>query len=188
MELEQLRDHVGHIKEIVATQQNFAKACGLVEKTSLAGLMEDALRIMASAFERHRIHIERDFEELPEVEVDKHQVLQILLNLLRNAKESVKEMGAGPRFLRLRIHRHGEGRVRLEVQDTGVGLDQQHLTRIFAHGFTTKRDGHGFGLHGGALAAKQMKGSLTAESDGPGLGANFILELPMGEVLERSAR
>ena len=183
-ELEQLRDHVGHIKEIVATQQSFAKVCGLIEKTSLAGLMEDALRIVAPAFERHRIRFERDFDALPEIDVDKHQVLQILLNLLRNAKESVKEKGDGPRLIALGIHRYGDSRVRVEVRDSGVGLDQQQLTRVFAHGFTTKRDGHGFGLHAGALSAKQMGGSLVAQSDGPGLGANFILELPLGEVLE----
>ena len=73
------------------------------------------------------------------------------------------------------------------MRDSGVGLDREHLTRIFAHGFTTKRNGHGFGLHSGALAAKQLGGSLWAESDGPGLGASFILELPWVEVLERKA-
>ena len=187
LELEQLRDHVGHIKEIVATQQNFAKVCGLVEKTSLAGVMEDVLRIVAPTLERHKIRLERDFEALPEIEVDRHQILQILLNLLRNAKESVKERGDGPRLIRLGIHRQGDDRVRIEVRDSGIGLDPQQLTRIFAHGFTTKRNGHGFGLHSGALAAKQLGGSLWAESDGPGLGASFILELPWVEVLERKA-
>jgi nitrogen fixation/metabolism regulation signal transduction histidine kinase len=186
-ELEQLRDHVGHIKEIVATQQTFAKVCGLVEKTSLAGVMEDALSIVAPALERHKIHLERNFEALPEIEADRHQILQILLNLLRNAKESVKDRGDGPRLVRLGIHRHGENCVRIEVRDSGIGLDPQQLTRIFAHGFTTKRNGHGFGLHSGALAAKQLGGSLWAESDGPGLGASFILELPWAEVLERRA-
>ena len=77
--------------------------------------------------------------------------------------------------------------MRIDLQDGGVGLDRERLTRIFSHGFTTKRDGHGFGLHSGALAAKQMGGSLWAESDGPGLGAAFILELPWNEVLERRA-
>jgi two-component system NtrC family sensor kinase len=186
-ELEQLRDHVGHIKEIVATQQSFAKVCGLIEKTSLAGVAEDALRIVAPSLERHEIRFEREFEAVPEIAVDKHQILQILLNLLRNAKESVKESGTDQKLIKLRIHRHGDTHVRIEVRDSGVGLDRQQLTRIFAHGFTTKRDGHGFGLHSGALAAKQMKGKLWAESDGPGLGANFVLELPLSDVLERRA-
>jgi signal transduction histidine kinase len=84
------------------------------------------------------------------------------------------------------IHRHGSGHVRIAVKDSGIGLARENLTRIFAHGFTTKRDGHGFGLHSGALDAKQMGGALWAESDGPGLGATFILELPVVQAQERN--
>jgi signal transduction histidine kinase len=64
------------------------------------------------------------------------------------------------------------------VRDNGVGIAPENLTRIFGHGFTTKKDGHGFGLHSGALAAKEMNGSLTVHSDGVGQGAAFTLELP----------
>jgi signal transduction histidine kinase len=143
---------------------------------------------VAPGLDRNGIRLERDFEALPEVNVDKHQILQILLNLLRNAKEAIQQSGNSLRLIRLRIHRQGDDRLRIEVRDSGVGLHREQLTRIFAHGFTTKRDGHGFGLHSGALAAKQMNGSLWAESDGPGLGATFILELPWGQVLERRPR
>jgi two-component system NtrC family sensor kinase len=69
--------------------------------------------------------------------------------------------------------------VRIEVADTGVGIASENLTRIFSHGFTTRKHGHGFGLHIGALSAKQVGGSLTAYSDGPGKGATFVLELPI---------
>jgi signal transduction histidine kinase len=186
-ELELVRDHVGHIKQIVSTQQSYAKVSGVIELTSLAGLAEHALQIVAPGLERHGIRLETDFEPLPEVGADKHQILQILLNLLRNAKEAIKEDGDGRRLIGLRIHRLGNDRVRFEVKDSGVGLDQEQLTRIFAHGYTTKRGGHGFGLHSGALAAKQMGGSLRAESDGRGRGATFILELPWGQELERRA-
>ena len=180
-ELELLRDHVGHIKEIVATQQNYAKVSGLTEAISMSNLVQDAFRIIEPSFERHEIRLDRDFEELPPVTVDKHKVLQILLNLFRNAKEAIKENGNKTRAVRVRIHRHGTGHVRIEVKDSGIGLATENLTRIFAHGFTTKRGGHGFGLHSGALDAKQMGGALWAESDGAGRGATFILELPMDE-------
>jgi signal transduction histidine kinase len=178
-ELEQLRDHVGHIKEIVATQQGVAKACGVIENISLAGVAEAALRIVTPSLERHGIKFEQEVEDLPDFALDKHQVLQILVNLLNNAKESIKERNDAVKLIRIRIHRHGDNRVRVEVRDNGVGLDRQQLTRIFAHGYTTKRDGHGFGLHSGALAAKQMQGSLWAESEGLGCGAAFVLELPL---------
>jgi signal transduction histidine kinase len=65
------------------------------------------------------------------------------------------------------------------VIDNGEGIAAENLTRIFAHGFTTKKDGHGFGLHSCVLAAREMGGSLLAASDGPGRGAAFTLVLPL---------
>lgn len=184
-ELDLLRDHIGHIKEIVATQQNYAKVSGLIEDVHLASLAEDAFRIIHSGIERHVIKIVREFEDVPPVPADKHKILQILLNLLRNAQQSIKQSDNPERTIRVGIRRQGENRVRVEVRDTGIGLDREDLTRIFAHGFTTKPDGHGFGLHSGALAAKDMGGSLHAESEGPGKGATFVLELQMGKALDK---
>jgi signal transduction histidine kinase len=188
-ELESLASHVGHIKQIVATQQSYAKVSGLVEDISLSGVVNDALGILETGLVRHKIRVERDFEPLPPVAADKHQVLQIMLNLLRNAKDAVKQGEGEQHVIRISIHRLGESRVSLAVQDNGVGLAPENLTRIFAHGFTTKADGHGFGLHTCALAASQMGGSMRAESEGLGCGATFILELPLKagvEIGERS--
>jgi C4-dicarboxylate-specific signal transduction histidine kinase len=83
------------------------------------------------------------------------------------------------RKITVSIAMSGKGKVRITVKDQGCGIAPDNLTRIFSHGFTTKTDGHGFGLHIGALAAQEMGGSLLAESDGPGHGASFILELPV---------
>ncbi|MDZ7637229.1 MAG: ATP-binding protein [Bryobacterales bacterium] len=178
-ELEQLTGHIGHIKQIVATQQNYAKVSGLIEEISIRELAEDAIRIVEPSLERHQIEIRRDFEEVPPFISDKHQILQILLNLMRNAKQAVDENERPERLIRVRIRRHSQDRVRVDVKDSGVGLSHENLTRIFAHGFTTKSTGHGFGLHSGALAAKQLGGALWAESEGPGRGAVFTLELPL---------
>lgn len=179
-ELEMLSSHVGHIKQIVATQQSYAKVSGLVENVKLSEMMDDAIRIMDPGFGRHGIHVERDFETLPEIAAEKHKILQILLNLLRNAKQALKEVdGSTRKTVRVCVRRKGERRITLSVQDNGVGLPPENLTRIFGHGFTTKADGHGFGLHSCALAANEMGGSLRAESDGPGKGATFTLELPL---------
>jgi signal transduction histidine kinase len=178
-ELELLTNHVGHIKRIVATQQNYANVSGLIEKISLGDLVEDALRILQSGFERHHIVLLRDFEEVPRVDSDKHQILQILLNLLRNARQAIDDAPKPERLIRIRIRRYGDDRVRIEVRDSGIGLAPENATRIFARGFTTKADGHGFGLHSGALAARQLGGALWAGSEGPGLGATFTLELPL---------
>ncbi len=185
-ELVRLQDHVAHIKTIVATQQSYAKVSGLIENVCLAELVEDAFHIVQPAFERHQIRLERDFDEQPPLAADKHKILQILLNLLRNAKEAVKQSRQEPRFIRVKIRRQDNERVRIEIKDSGIGVAQENLTRIFAHGFTTKSEGHGYGLHSAALAAREMSGSLWVESDGVGLGATFILELPLTKVQEMS--
>jgi signal transduction histidine kinase len=105
-------------------------------------------------------------------------VLQVLVNLIRNAKHACDASGRADKQVIVRIARAG-ARMRLSVADNGIGIPKENLTRIFAHGFTTKKDGHGFGLHSGALVAKELGGSLTAHSDGPGCGATFVLELPV---------
>jgi two-component system NtrC family sensor kinase len=178
-ELELLVKNVEHIKEIVAMQQNYARVSGFIEILPLEKLLEDALQMNAAAFERHGVRVVRNFETVPNVRVDKHKVLQILVNLLRNAKYAMDD--APERQLDLEIHRAGEGVVRLTIRDTGCGIPPENLTRIFSHGFTTKKDGHGFGLHSGAIAAKAMGGILTADSEGAGHGATFNLELPSAE-------
>jgi signal transduction histidine kinase len=178
-ELELLIGHIEHIKGIVATQQNYGNVSGVIEIVSLASLLEDAIRIVQPGLDRRGIRLEREHEAVPPVAVDKHNVLHILLNLLRNAEDAIDDAGATEKLIHVRIHRQGDDRVRAVVSDKGIGLTPENLTRIFAHGFTTKSGGHGFGLHSGALSAKQMGGKLWAESDGLGLGAAFTLELPL---------
>ena len=190
--MESVGHHIEHIKEIVAMQQNYAKVSGVYEDLAATALMEDALRMNAAAFDRHGIELVREFaENRPPVRVDRHKVLQILINLLRNAKYAMDAKYAsdaqGERVKRL-VVRVGLGspeRVSIVIADNGVGIAPDHLTRIFNHGFTTKKDGHGFGLHSGANAAKEMGGTLTAHSDGPGKGAQLTLELPTAAAVRQ---
>ena len=176
-ELAQLQKNIEHIKDIVTMQQSFAKVSGVTELVKAADLVEDALRMNASSLARHNIQIIKEFEEAQLITVEKQKVLQILVNLVRNAQDACDNSGREKKRLTLRVS-HGDDRVRIAVCDNGVGIPAENRTRIFAHGFTTKKDGHGFGLHSGALAAREMGGSLTVESDGPGQGATFTLELP----------
>lgn len=179
-EIETLTSHIDHIKQIVATQQDYAKVSVLTEMVSLSKLIDDAVKLVSASFERHHVEIIREIEDCPEVSAARHKLLEILVNLLRNAKQAVTEHNGPRRQVRICARRHAVGRVRIEIHDTGMGIPPENLARIFAHGFTTKRDGHGFGLHSGALAAQQMHGTLWAESGGAGRGASFILELPVG--------
>ena len=145
----------------------------------MSQLVDDSLQINAGALDRHQVKLARESEKVPQVLVDKHKVLQILVNLIRNAKYAVSEAERKDKQVTVRLFQHGEDHVRIQVSDNGVGIAPENLTRIFAHGFTTRKDGHGFGLHSGALAAKEMGGSLSVHSEGPGQGATFTLELPI---------
>jgi two-component system, NtrC family, sensor kinase len=176
-EVAQLQKDIDHIKDIVAMQQGFAMVSGVVEPLRVNDLVEDALRMNSSALVRHHIHIIKDLQDGPAITTEKHKVLQILVNLVSNAKHACHNSGELEHKVTIRV-RHAEDRVRIEVTDNGVGIPPENLTRIFNHGFTTRSNGHGFGLHSGALAAKELGGSLSAHSDGPGCGATFTVELP----------
>ncbi len=184
-ELTALRGNVEHIKEIVAMQQSYARRGGQLETIDIRALVEDSLRMNEGAFTRHGVTIVRDYQDASPVEVDKHKVLQILVNVIRNAKYACHE-GAGEKKVTVRI-RARNGSVQVSVIDTGVGIPKENLERIFSHGFTTRADGHGFGLHSSALAAKALGGTLEAYSAGPGQGATFTLTLPLRSPESRSA-
>lgn len=184
-ELNELLTNVEHIKEIVATQQNYARVLGVTEIVNLSEVMEDAIKIHGAAYERHGIKLVRDYDEVPAVTLDKHKVMQIVINFLSNAKYACDAGKKDEKSVTVRIKKIGEDRVRLEVTDSGIGIAPENLTRIFSQGFTTRKGGHGFGLHSGALAAKELGGTLTAESNGVGHGATFVLELPIVAPPER---
>ena len=177
-----LVSHVGHIRDIVAMQQSLATVSGVSEKLAVSSLVEDALKLQASSLSRHDVELVREFADVPPAIVDRHKTLQILVNLIRNAKQAMSENRGRPSRLTLCIAPGEPGRVRIVVRDSGGGIAQENLTRVFGHGFTTKKEGHGFGLHSSANAASEMGGSLTAHSDGPGTGATFTLELPLAET------
>ncbi|HSZ16102.1 MAG TPA: ATP-binding protein [Terracidiphilus sp.] len=178
-EVASLSQHIGHIKEIVSMQQTYARPAGVYEKVPLPDLMEDLQGLSRPGIERHDIQfrIEDDFSA--PITTDRHKVLQILLNLVSNAKDAVKVRDASERRITIHIVRVGEERMAIRVTDNGIGILPANRVRIFSHGFTTKADGHGFGLHSSALAAKQLGGSLTVESEGSNRGATFVLELPI---------
>ena len=204
-ELEGLTKNVEHINSIVSKQQSYAGTLGVIEPISIGDLLDDALKINSASLQRHGVRVVREYGEVPPVLADKHKVLRILVNLVRNAKHALYEREHNGRNLRLtlrigarkdsRTQGHcGTGvspvsspagrrchseRVFIEVADDGVGIPRENMTRIFSHGFTTEKSGHGLGLHTSTLAAKEMGGSLTAHSDGPDKGATFTLELPI---------
>ncbi len=176
-ELTQLEQHLGHVGAIVRRQQAYAKA-GAVERCALPQLMEDALLIARNARERGGVEVVTAFAELPPVLIDRHRVLQILVNLIGNALRALEDGDAPHKRLVARIERGDSGSVRLAIEDNGIGISAEDAPRLFQHGFTTRKDGHGFGLHTSVLTAEELGGQLTFHSEGRGRGATFVLELP----------
>ncbi len=177
-ELDHLVQNVDHIKQIVAMQQSYAKAGGVMQTVRPADLFEEATRLAQASADRHGVRITPYFASTPQMETDRHQVLQILVNFITNAVQAVKARPDGDRRITLHLA-HEAGKIVFTVEDNGAGIAGENLQKIFQHGFTTRKDGHGFGLHSGALAARNLGGKVRVQSDGPGRGARFSLDLPL---------
>jgi signal transduction histidine kinase len=177
--LEAMTHNVDRVRSIIQLQQDYPRATLLEEECALAEVLEEALRLQAGALQRAGVEVTKQLAPLPRVKVDRHRLLQILLNLLSNARQATEALGAGPRRVWLQLEGDAQ-RVRIQVRDNGVGISPKVRERLFSQGFTTRKDGHGIGLHSSALAAQLMGGQLTLESDGPGLGATATLVLPLG--------
>lgn len=180
-EVKTLSQGIEHIQVLVRSQQDFAGRSGVLEAVHLAQPIEAAFAMSARQGEgEFEIALEQD--DVPMCRIDRHKLTEILVNLYRNAREAMLEAGDSKRRIVVRASRPGEGRIRIEVEDDGVGIPAENLERVFTHGFTTKKTGHGFGLHSSANAAREMGGTLVARSAGVGQGSTFILELPAREA------
>ncbi len=181
-ELESVNRNVEHIKSIVAMQQAYARPSGVKEPVAIAALIDDALRLGESSFAKHGIDVIKDYTADLDLVTDRHKLLQILINLISNARHAIKAQHAPPAQLTVRT-RATPSKVTIAVIDTGVGIPPENRDKIFQHGFTTKPGGHGFGLHASANAARELGGQLQVASDGDGRGATFTLELPRAEEM-----
>ncbi|OJH36815.1 ATP-binding protein [Cystobacter ferrugineus] len=178
-EMRALQESLENVKAVVLMQQEHARYLGVVEPVAVPQLIDDALRLQGRSFESLGIQVRREYGPVPLVMVDRHKLLQILLNLLNNARHALEDRERSNRRLTVRVSRTAQARLRIEVEDSGTGIAPEHLPRLFTQGFTTKKTGHGFGLHISALSARELGGSLSCTSPGPGQGATFTIEVPL---------
>jgi sensor histidine kinase regulating citrate/malate metabolism len=180
-EIDSLVKKVDHIKQVIMSQQDIAHAGNIREAASVEDLMEQALLMGMPEPEKYGIRIVREYAHVPGIMTDRHHVLQILVNVITNAKNAMVEYPGNAHCLTVRILLPTDrtGAVRLEVSDTGGGIKAENLPRLFAQGFTTRKAGHGLGLHSAAISAKNLGGALQARSEGEGRGATFMLDLPL---------
>lgn len=179
-ELDSLVKKVDHIKQVITSQQDIARAGSIREPVLVEDMMEQALMMAMPEPEKYHIRVVREYGPIPPMMTDRHQVLQVLVNLIANAKNAMVEHAASMHCLTLRLGvPSGSAVARLEVIDTGGGIKAEHLPKLFAQGFTTRKAGHGLGLHSSAIVAKNLGGTLQAKSAGEGQGATFTLDLPL---------
>jgi len=180
-ELDSLVKKVDHIKQVIMSQQDIARAGNIREPCSSEDLMEQALLMALPEPDKYQITVVREYSPVPTIMTDRHQVLQVLVNLITNAKNAMVEHSGNTRQLTLRIGVFSDRKpfARFEVVDTGGGIKQENLPKLFAQGFTTRKAGHGLGLHSAAIVAKNFGGALQAQSQGEGHGATFTLDLPL---------
>ena len=177
-DLSTLLKSIDHVKDIIWMQQSYASVAGLVEPIIPAETIEDAIKLSSNALQRHNVHVEKQIAQTPAARAERHKILQILVNLISNAKKAMDCKEPSQRRMLIRVENGTDETVVIKIVDNGIGIPPENITKIFSHGFTTRKDGHGFGLHSSALAAKQMGGELAAASEGPGRGATFTLKLP----------
>lgn len=178
-EVEGLTRNIEHVKQIVQAQQSFATPAGMIETFDIRELVEDAIKINLLALNRHRVAVSQRFDDVPLVSTDRHKALQILVNIISNAKWAVKEKDTDEKSVSIDVRLVDHNSVCIEVADNGIGIDSGDIPRLFEHGFTRRAGGHGFGLHSSAVAAQLMGGSLYASSEGVNKGARFVLTLPI---------
>jgi two-component system sensor kinase FixL len=189
-EVTALHGSIDHLTRIIQAQQSHARSVGVLEVVSVDALLDAALDLQAASGSQLGIALERQLAELPRLRIDKHKVIEILVNLISNARQSLRDSGRADKRMRIRTEAArpaeivaGVERVRIHIEDNGVGIDPAHRDKLFRLGFTTKREGSGIGLHSSAIAAQQLGGSLSFHSEGPGQGAVFTLELPVAPVM-----
>lgn len=178
-ELQFVGEKVAHIRSIIDTHQASASVSGLTQQVTASELVEEALRLNAASLESRGVRVIRQFSETPPITTEKHKVLQILVNLITNAAQALEQGRQQDRQLICQIDSQDGQSVLISVADNGMGVSPENLPRIFQQGFTTRQGGHGLGLHGSALLARELGGDLTVTSNGPGQGAVFTLGLPL---------
>ena len=187
-EAQELMKKLQLIKDIINTQQTYAKGrAEFKERTSLVEVMENALLMQANSLSGHEIKVVKKFSNVPSVLAQKSKLIHVILNLMKNAKESMGTIDSREKILTLEIGKNEKGNIFFKISDTGAGISPENITRIFSHGFTTKNTGHGFGLHFCANSATEMGAVIHAASEGIGKGASFTVEFNEATALKVAA-
>lgn len=173
-ELETIEQNVDHVKHIVRMQQSHANSKGIKEERRLSDLLEEAIVIADLSTSQPEILLKRDYDTGDLVDLETHKLLQILINLLTNAKDSVVASANNNKQICLSF-KCMDPEIEISVEDNGVGMESSDPDKIFSMGYSTKPDGHGYGLHTSANLTAEIGGTIKVYSEGNNKGARFTL-------------
>lgn len=179
-----LANHIDHVKRVVSMQNAYARIRSAAEPTRIGEVISEAVEIGCPPNRRGDITLDVAVDEslaTTSVMADRHRILQILVNLVSNARDAVQSHQGAQQRIAIAAERDGL-RLHVRVIDSGVGIAPELAAKIFGAGVTSKSNGHGYGLHSSALAARQMNGTLECTSPGTGKGATFTLSIPFEEL------
>ncbi|PAU95561.1 histidine kinase [Aliifodinibius salipaludis] len=174
---QRLSEKVDLISEVIAAQQSYAGASIEADQASLDEMVNDALTLQSGSIERHGLTIKKDLQPIEAITAHRTQLIHILVNIFKNAKEAMVENEPEEKVIRIKTWQE-DNKVHLSISDNGHGIKKENIDKIFTQGFTTKNEGHGFGLHSCANYMQSMGGKIKVESNGKGRGATFILVFP----------
>lgn len=179
---QRLIDKVKTIENAIAAQQKFARGGQFKEELSVQEVIEEVIHMHTVLLGRHHIQVETDFQNIPKVVMEQARFVNILVNLIKNAIESISESNRESGKITISI-KGDDHSFSIVISDTGVGILKENLKKVFAPGFSTKKNGHGFGLQISACHVNEMGGRIWAESGGEGMGATFFVQFPLGKML-----
>ncbi|MCP4752501.1 MAG: PAS domain S-box protein [Proteobacteria bacterium] len=181
--LTKMKAQIKHIGEIISIQQKYAGFQGPDEVFQLEDVLLDALQMVQPALEKRGIELDMNLSaDLAPLKADKNKMVQVLLNLLKNAIESIdlelkRQPDKKPK-IRIALFTAEEGRVGLSISENGIGIEKETLPEVFKFGYTTKQRSSGFGLHDCANFLLACNGTIDITSPGAGEGAKVAMTLP----------
>ena len=174
--VERLSNRIDLIDEIITAQQSYTTVKSNLTALDIIAVVEDVLKMHQTTLEKHGIRVIRNHGRIMRALANRTKLFHVITNIVKNAVEAMEPTPVEHRKLSMAVTAESD-KVFLSISDSGNGIAPGHLEDIFAYGFTTKMDGHGFGLHSCANYMTEMNGRLWAESSGTGTGATFVLQL-----------
>lgn len=180
-ETHKMEQHIKLMRDVIFSQQEYARGGAFKQMTKLDELMNEVIQLEQFTMEKCGIRMVRNFHSIPSVFISTNKVRYIFLHLLKNAREALERVDC-ERRIEVVIDQEQSGFVMVSISDNGEGIPEEDIVHIFNSGYTTKENGHGFGLHTCANAMAEMGGKIEVHSDGKGTGATFTLHFPVSKT------